>query len=113
MTTNANLYVDQGIDFEAVLNLFDSEGSDYNITQQEFKCEVRKVFSSSIAFEAIIQVNVDDNNINNIDLLIPANLTENKEPGKYRYDIVMLDGVRRVKILEGLLFLLPTVTRDG
>jgi hypothetical protein len=113
MTTSANLYVDQGIDFAIVLDLFDAEGQDFDITAQEFKCEVRKVFSSSLAFEAIVQVNADDNDSNNLDLLIPGSLTEDKDPGKYQYDIVMYDGLQRVKVLEGLLFLLPTITRSG
>lgn len=111
MATNINMYVDQGIDFAAVLDLFDSEGHDFDITQQEFKCEVRKIFSSTIAFEAIIQVNVDDNDSNSLDLLIPGSLTEDKDPGKYQYDIVMYDGSSRIKILQGLLFLLPTITK--
>jgi hypothetical protein len=113
MTTNANLYVDQGIDFAIVLDLFYTEGQDFDITQQEFKCEVRKVFSSSLSFEAIIQVNTDDNDSNNLDLLIPGSLTKDKDPGKYRYDIVMYDGLQSFKILEGLLFLLPTMTRSA
>jgi hypothetical protein len=113
MTTNANLYVDQGIDFAVVLDLFDAEGQDFNIEEQQFKCEIRKIFSSSVAFEAVVVVNTDDNDNNNLDLLIPGNLTEEKEPGKYQYDIVMYDGSRRVKILEGLLFLLPTMTKSG
>jgi hypothetical protein len=113
MTTNANLYVDQGIDFAIVLDLFDAEGQDFDITQQEFKCEVRKVFSSTLAFEAIVQVNTDDNDANNLDLLIPGSLTEDKDPGKYQYDIIMYDGSSRTKILQGILFLLPTITRSS
>jgi hypothetical protein len=111
MTTHVNLYVDQGIDFGIVLDLFDAEGQDFDIDTQEFKCEVRKLYSSSVSFEAVVQVNTDDNDNNNLDLLIPGNLTEDKDPGKYQYDIVMFDGIQRTKILEGILFLLPTVTR--
>jgi hypothetical protein len=111
MTTRANLYVDQGVDFAIVLDLFDAEGTDFNISDQEFKCEVRKVFSSSVAFEAEIRVNSDDNDLNNIDLVVSANTTANVEPGKYQYDIVMTDGIQRSKILEGLMFILPTITR--
>ena len=112
MTTNANLYVDQGIDFAISLDLFDAKGEDFDITQQEFKCEVRKVFSSRLAFEAIVQV-ITDNGDNNLDLLIPGSLTEDKEPGKYQYDIVMYSNANRTKILQGILFLLPTMTRLG
>lgn len=111
MTTRANLYVDQGVDFAVVLDLFDVEGTDFNISDQIFKCEVRKVFSSSIAFEAEVRVNTDDNDTNNLDLVVSANTTASVEPGKYQYDIVMTDGIQRSKILEGLMFILPTITR--
>jgi hypothetical protein len=111
MTTRANLYIDQGADFAVVLDLFDSEGVDFNISDQEFKCEVRKVFSSSVAFQATVRVNTDDNDANNLDLIISANTTADVDPGKYQYDIVMSDGLQKSKILEGLMFILPTITR--
>lgn len=110
MTTKANLYVDQGVDFAVVLDLFDTEGLDFNITSQTFKCEARKVFSSSISFEAEIRINTDDNDLNNLDLIISANTTVDVPPGKYQYDIIMDDGVQKSKLLEGLIYLLPTIT---
>lgn len=110
MTTNANLYVDQGIDFAVVLDLFDAEGQDYSITDQVFKCEVRKVYSSTKAFEATLEL-VVDSLVNNIQLIIPASATADQPPGKYQYDLVMIDGLQRTKLLEGILFLLPTVSK--
>lgn len=111
MTTRANIYVDQGTDFAILLDLFNDEGTDYNILNQQFKCEVRKVFSSAIAFEATVNAIEYDNDPNNIQLSIPANTTADIEPGKYQYDIIMTAGTQRSKILEGLMFILPTVTR--
>lgn len=110
MTTRANLYVDQGTDFAVVLDLFDPEGLDLDVGSRTFKCEVRKVYSSSVAFEAVVQLNTSDNDLNNLDLIISANTTYDVAPGKYSYDIVMFDEGQRSKILEGLLFLLPTVS---
>jgi hypothetical protein len=110
MTTNATLYVDQGVDFAIALDLFNAEGADFNISDQEFKCEVRKVFSSAKTFDATVVINENDNDLNNIDLIVPAAVTVNVSPGKYQYDIIMTDGVNRVKILEGLMHILPTIT---
>lgn len=110
MTTRANLYVDQGVDYAVVLDLFDAEGQDFDITEQTFKCEVRKLYSATKAFEATININTDDNDENNIDLVIPGSVTKDIAPGKYQYDILMFDGFQTSKILEGLLFLLPTIT---
>jgi hypothetical protein len=111
MTTRANLYVDQGIDFSITLDLFDAGGSDFEVADQEFFCSVRKLYSSSIAFEANTFVDTSDNDINSLELSIPASTTRNVEPGKYQYDIVMRTDQGTSKILEGLLFLLPTISR--
>ena len=111
MTTRANLYVDQGVDFAIVIDLFDADGADLDLTIQEFRCDVRKVFSSSVAFQADVTINTDDNDLNNLNLMVSANTTSEVYPGKYHYDVIMTDGMMRTKILEGLMFILPTVTR--
>ena len=109
MVTRADIYVDQGIDFSAVLDLFDLEGEDFAITDQTFKCEVRKMYSSTKAFEATLEI-INDAIINNIELNIPAETTRGKTPGKYQYDLIMTSNTGSVKLLEGLLFLLPTIS---
>ena len=110
MTTRANMYVDQGVDFAVTLDLFDIDGYDFNIDDQIFKCEVKKVYSSTSAFEAQVSINTDDAGLNNLNLIINANTTADIDPGKYQYDIIMIDGNQRYKLLEGLMFILPTVT---
>lgn len=110
MTTRANLYVDQGVDFAVVLDLFDTAGANFDITEQVFKCEVKKVYSSTVSFEAVVTVNTNDANLNNLDLSVPAASTALVKPGKYQYDIVMSDGSQKYKLLEGLMFILPTVS---
>lgn len=112
MTTRANLYVDQGIDFAIELDLLSEDGRDFEISNQMFKCEVRKVYSSTKAFEAELDI-IEDEFVNNIQLVIPAAATRGKTPGKYQYDLVMFSGTQKIKLLEGLLFLLPTVSSTG
>jgi hypothetical protein len=109
MTTRANLYVDQGIDFAIELDLLSEDGQDFEIGSQMFKCEVRKVYSSTKAFEAELDI-IEDEFVNNIQLVIPAAATRGKTPGKYQYDLIMFSGTQKIKLLEGLLFLLPTVS---
>lgn len=111
MTTRANLYVDQGIDFLVALELSTDDGDDYDITDQEFFCQVRKLYSSAIAFEVDLEV-VVNGVTNELNLYIDPSKTKNIEPGKYQYDIIMkkANGIS-TKILEGLMFILPTITR--
>ena len=111
MTTRANLYVDQGTDFKTELDLFDVDSEPLDVSGYTFKCEVKKVYSSQAVFEAIVYVD-EDPAINNLIFSIPAEYTENIEPGKYQYDVIMIDTLNnKIKILEGLIFILSTITR--
>lgn len=111
MSTRANLYVDQGVDFVTSLNLFTDAGDEFDITTQNFSCDVRKVYSSTILFSA--DINVEPGNVQGLlELQFSGITTANTDPGKYQYDLVMTSaGGKREKILEGLLFLIPTITR--
>ena len=109
MQTRANIYVDQGTDFSTFLNLSTNSGV-YDITTQQFECDVRKIFSSTSIFSPTFTIE-PGGETGVVEMLISAELTANVEPGKYQYDVVMLNGFTREKILEGLMFIVPTVTR--
>jgi len=109
MTTRANIYVDQGTDFSTFLNLSTETGV-YDITSQQFECDVRKVFSSYSVFSPTFTVE-PGNEMGVVEMTIPSTVTANVEPGKYQYDVLMTTGSTKEKILEGLMFILPTVTK--
>ena len=109
MPTSANIYVDQGTDFSTFLHLSNESGV-YDITSQQFECDVRKVFSTSTVFSADFIVE-PGGETGVVEMVISADATANVEPGKYQYDIVMLNGNIKEKILEGLMFILPTISR--
>lgn len=111
MSTRTNLYVDQGIDFVTSINLFTDAGDEFDITTQQFSCDVRKIYSSTVLFNADILVE-PGNVAGLLELQFSADSTANTDPGKYQYDLIMTSqSGKKEKILEGLLFLLPTVTR--
>jgi hypothetical protein len=110
MTTNINLYVDQGIDYSIVIDAFDGNGLEITISNQTFSCKARKVYSSSVAFEIAIVIDLNDGDPNNLTLTIPSASTLAIVPGKYRYDLVMDNTITKTKLLEGLLTILPTVS---
>jgi hypothetical protein len=111
MTTRTNLYVDQGVDFLISLELETEDGNEFPINDQQFFCQVRKMYSSSIAFEAILEP-VVNGTTNELNLFINPEDTKNVKPGKYQYDLIMrkFNG-NTLKLLEGLLFIIPTITR--
>ena len=109
-TTRANLYVDQGIDYFINLELVSDDGEDFIATGYTFFCEVRKLYSSSLAFTA--ECTPVQGIPYSIDLFIDPEKTRNLEPGKYQYDVFMKGtGGSLDKILEGLLFIVPSITR--
>ena len=111
MTTRANLYVDQGVDFLVALELETDDGEEYPIVDQQFFCQVRKMYSSTVQFEAQLEVIVNGVS-NELNLMINPEDTRNVKPGKYQYDLIMrkFNG-DTLKLLEGLMFVLPTVTQ--
>lgn len=114
MTTQATLYVDQGVDFLVSLELFNNEDSsnNYIITNENFYCDVKKLYSSTTIFSANIEIITLDGN-NDLELRVNANQTKDLTPGKYQYDVLMSSGGITQKILEGLMIILPTVTEIG
>lgn len=108
--TRTNIYVDQGTDYFANLELISDDGEPFIATGFTFFCDVKKLYSSTLTFSAncALVEGID----NSFDLSIDSSLTVNLEPGKYQYDIFMRGtGGSLDKILEGLLFIVPSITR--
>jgi hypothetical protein len=110
MTARANLYIDQGTDFSADLELFSDGGEDLPISNYTFRGDAKKVFSSSgPVFE--FDVSYVPSTINRVEIRLGADSLTGIEPGKYQYDIVMISPADvRTKILEGLVFIVATIT---
>jgi len=109
MTTRANLYVDQGTSFAVSLDLTTNEGEAVSLSDQTFYCGVKKLYSSSTLFTANVTITPGDP-VNDLNLVIQSDQTKDLEPGKYQYDVLMLNNGSTTKLLEGLIFIVPTVT---
>ena len=111
MTTRTNLYVDQGTDFLVSLDLKEETGSDYTISGNQYFCNVAKLYSTSVKFSVDLTVNTSDPENDLLEFSISADKTKDMEPGKYTYDIMMLNSNGFItKIMEGLIFILPSRT---
>ena len=109
-TTRANMYVDQGTDYFVNLELISDDGEPFVAAGFTFFCDVKKLYSSTITFSA--ECTLVEGIDNSFDLFIDPDLTKNVEPGKYQYDIFMRGtGGSLDKILEGLLFVVPSITK--
>lgn len=111
MTTQANLYVDQGTDYVIDLALTTNSGADYPVSNKSFYCNIKKLYSSAISANAEITAYLSSNT-STIELYLSPESTRDLDPGKYTYDVVMItQGGTQTKILEGLMHILPTNTR--
>jgi len=114
MTTKANLYVDQGVDYLISLDLFTNDGQEFFADDKTFYCDVKKVFSETKSFSMEARVVTTDELTNNLELFISTETTRNVAPGKYTYDVLMVSSNGGVsKILEGLMTIIPTNTLIG
>lgn len=109
MTTQANLYVDQGTDFLIDLDI-SIDNENITISDKTFFCSFAKLYSSTASANASVTPLVGNNSI--LEFSINGSTTENLEPGKYVYDVVMISpsGIK-LKIIDGLITIIPTITR--
>jgi len=109
MTTQANIYIDQGTDFSTGIDVVDDDGQIVDLTLATLVGQARRLFSSQVLFDFAIDVvsPLEGKAVIELSSTATASLT----PGKYRYDIMMnLPNGKRNKLLEGLVFIIETVT---
>lgn len=108
MTNRVNIYIDQNTTFETSLN-FDEDGIPVDVSAFTFTGQVKKLYSSSAEGEFQFYYENAANGVVQIEL--SANTTASMTPGKYQYDILMrYENGDLEKILEGLAFVIETVT---
>lgn len=111
-----NLYIDQGVDYKLNINIIvPNDDIDFDLDDWDFSASAAKLYSSSIAITAEMTKipATEENPINSVEMYIPPDQTYDLEPGKYMYDVLMhnTDTEETRKILEGLIFILPSITR--
>ena len=110
MASRANIYIDKGCDFRTTIELFNEVGTDYSsseIAVYSFYSSIKKVYSDSTS---IVNFTIETSN-NDITLVLTDQQTDLIKPGKYQYDVIMQKQTgERSKIVEGLAFIVDTVT---
>ena len=105
-----NIYLDQGVDYSIVVNIFDNNDTPLQTTENSFFSSARKVYSSKKAFDLDVYSHVDGA----MTISVPSSVSKDVVPGKYSYDILMIDPSNNTtKILEGLVHVLETFTHPG
>lgn len=109
MASRANIYIDKGCDFRTAIELFNEAGTEYSesdIAVYNFYSSIKKVYSDS----SLVNFTIETSN-NDITLVLTDQQTDLIKPGKYQYDVIMQKQTgERSKIVEGLAFVVDTVT---
>jgi hypothetical protein len=108
----AELTVDQGTTFETTLDLVDDGGAAINVAGYVFTGQIRKSYYSSNT-TANLTITVTNNANGNLMMTMNSATTANIKPGRYLYDVKMVDTTNTVtRIVEGVLTVTPQVTKS-
>ena len=110
MAIKANIIIDQGTDFSAIIDLIDSTGNVYDLTGYAVTAQMRKNYTSSYATTFA----TEHNGVNGeIEISLPNTVTADLEPGRYLYDveIKLTSSGTITRVVEGIVTVTPGMTR--
>ena len=110
MAIKANIVIDQGTDFAAVIDLVDQDGVVYNLTGYTVAAQLRKNYATSTAYTFIASHNSAGGIIS---LSLTNTTTAALEPGRYLYDveITLTSSGVITRVVEGVATVTPGMTR--
>ena len=109
MAIKANLILDQGSDFSAVIDLTDGNDAIFNLTGYTVTSQMRKNYASASAIDFAGGHNGTGGQIT---LTLPSSETSDIEPGRYMYDVeITSSGGNKTRVVEGIVTVTPGITR--
>lgn len=104
------LTLEQGANFNTVLDLKDSAGGILNLAGYTVAAQMRKSYYSTTATN--FTITVTDAAAGQITMSMNSANTANVSPGRYVYDVLITSGASvKTRIIEGIVTILPSVTR--
>lgn len=109
MAIKANIIIDQGTDFAAIIDLETTSSTPYNLVGYTVAAQMRKNYSSSTATTFACSHNGADGQIS---ITLTKTATGLLEPGRYLYDIEITSASGTVtRVVEGTATVTPGMTR--
>lgn len=107
MAQKLNLVVDQGATFNTVFTVNDDAGAPINFSGYTGRSQMRKHYTSSnsVSFGVTLSSN------GSVTLSLSANTTDNLVPGRYVYDLEVINGDIVSRVVEGIVTVTPQATR--
>lgn len=107
MAIKANIVIDQGTDFSAIIDVSDSEGTAYDLIGYTGAAQMRKNSQSSSAHDFTVTLGASQ-----IELTMTSSTTNDIEPGRYLYDVEITSSAGDVtRVVEGIVNVTPGITR--
>jgi hypothetical protein len=109
MAIKANIVIDQGTDFSALIDVETASGTTFSLVGYTVAAQMRKNYSSSAA----TTFTCSSNGIyGQITLTLDKTATSLLEPGRYLYDIeITSSGGTVTRVVEGVVTVTPGMTR--
>lgn len=105
----SELFLEQGTDFNTVVTLDDVTGAALNLVNYSGSSQMRKSYYSSNAAATFV---VDTGGTSGtITLSMSSANTANIYPGRYLYDVYITTNGYRARVLEGIVNVLPQITK--
>jgi hypothetical protein len=106
-----NFTINQGASFKFEFSLSNADGSPRDLSDSVVRAQLRKAFASrtSVAFT----VDLLDPEEGTIQLTMSPETTSTIRDGRYVYDVLLMPtDEEAIRVLEGIVVVLPGVTRD-
>jgi hypothetical protein len=108
MAIKANIVIDQGSTFSTQINVANSSGSPFDLSNYTVRSQFRKTYSSLNAYNFAVSANSSGA----IVLELDASASSNVSPGRYVYDVTITDQSDNTnRIIEGQVTFNPSVSR--
>jgi hypothetical protein len=111
MASAHNLYIDQGADFNAQIQIFDDNNAPWDLTGYTGQAKIKKSYYSTSSIDFTISF-ANDRTSGNIILALSSQQTSQMEQGRYLYDVVITNASsKKTRVLEGIVTINPGVTK--
>jgi len=109
MAIKANIVIDQGADFSALIDVADVDGNTYSLNGHTASSQMRKSYYSTTFFSFTTSVNAIAGQVSlNMDNATTAAI----EPGRYVYDVEITSPENvTTRVVEGIVTVTPGITR--
>ena len=109
MAAFSEIVIEQGATFNTTINVEDTAGAAINLYGYTANSMMRKSYYSTSATTITSTVTGTANG--EVTLTVSATNTASLTPGRYVYDVEIVDGSEVTRVLEGIITITPEVTR--